>query len=252
MIESISKILGSCDSENTVLPPTELFNEGWLLRLALDWFDRNRFGQHPLSFAPEARWYSNALLPSRFLPRKRNDTNAESFTHADGIIGHFGFYEKDHGYIKLQPDSKQFVVIEAKLGSPLSKGTKNSPTFNQAARTVACIAHMIYKAEINPASIDRLAFFVIAPNVQIRKGIFKDFVSKDCIEKKVRNRIDLFQDAHDIWFDKFLLTLDHMEIGLMAWENVLMEMPRTDEVDILNEFYAKCLHYNLSRVANPM
>jgi|SRR5579859_1481181 len=68
------------------MPPTQLFNEGWMLRLVLDWFDRNREIHHPLSFTPDARWYSEALLTSRFLPQSRPDSRAESFTHADAIM----------------------------------------------------------------------------------------------------------------------------------------------------------------------
>ena len=90
MLEAISRILGRCGSVASVLPPTELFNEGWMLRLVLDWLDRNRQVEHPLSFRAGARWYSEALLPSRFLPKTRGDSRAESFTHADGILGHFG------------------------------------------------------------------------------------------------------------------------------------------------------------------
>jgi len=125
MIEPIARILDRCGSENSVLPPTELFNEGWMLRLVLDWLDRNRGIVHPLSFAPEARWYSEALLPSLFLPQSRGDIKAESFTHADGVIGHFSIASGERGDVKLLPGVKQFVVIEAKLGSTLSAGTKN-------------------------------------------------------------------------------------------------------------------------------
>ena len=55
MLEPISRILGRCGSAGSVLPPTELFNEGWMLRLVLDWFDRNRQVEHPLSFRSGAR-----------------------------------------------------------------------------------------------------------------------------------------------------------------------------------------------------
>jgi hypothetical protein len=62
------------------LPPTQLYI-GWLLRLVLDGLDRHRGIEHPLSFIPGARWYSEALLPSRSMPRSRGDKLAESFTH---------------------------------------------------------------------------------------------------------------------------------------------------------------------------
>lgn len=158
-------------SPNPVLPPTELYNEGWLLRLVLDWLDRQREIEHPLSFMPGARWYSEALLPSRFLPRTRGDRLAESFTHADGLIGHFDVDSGQRGDARLRADVQQFIVTEAKLGSKLSRGTKNAPDFDQAARNVACIAHMLSVIGVAPLKVRRLGFFVVAPLAQIESGV---------------------------------------------------------------------------------
>jgi hypothetical protein len=105
-----SDILSRCGSDSSVLPPTELFNGGWMLRLVLDWFDRDRQLEHALSFAPDARWYSEALLPSRFLPESRPDPRAESFTHADGVIGHLTVASGDRGDARLLPDAMQFCT----------------------------------------------------------------------------------------------------------------------------------------------
>jgi hypothetical protein len=55
MLRRIAELLGRCGSEGSVLPPTELYNEGWLFRLIIDWFERNRYLPHRLSFLPEAR-----------------------------------------------------------------------------------------------------------------------------------------------------------------------------------------------------
>jgi len=245
MIESIAKILGRCGSENPVLPPTQLYNEGWMLRLILDWFARNRGVEHPLTFTPEACWYSEALLPSHFPPRARGDAKAESYTHADGVIGHFTIDSGERGYAKLLPGVKQFIVAEAKLRSTLSAGIKNSPTYDQAARTVACIAQMFEITNVRPDSVDRLAFFVIAPEAQIRSGVFTDLVTKQSIEKKVRARVGAFEASGDAWFEKsFLPTLVHIEIGTLAWETILDDLPITGEIDQIREFYRLCLRYN--------
>jgi hypothetical protein len=82
-------MLNSCDTADSLFPPTELYNEGWLLRIFLDWFSTHRVDKHPLSFSEGARWFSEALLLSAFLPRSREDPLGESRTHADGVIGHF-------------------------------------------------------------------------------------------------------------------------------------------------------------------
>ena len=65
------------------------YNEGWLLRVVLDWFSRHKIPNHLLNFQVNARWFSEALLPLVFLARHRGDPLAENWTHADGVVGHF-------------------------------------------------------------------------------------------------------------------------------------------------------------------
>ena len=46
----VEKILRSCESDFPLLPPTQLYNEGWMLRLTVDWFRSLDLtsGPHPL------------------------------------------------------------------------------------------------------------------------------------------------------------------------------------------------------------
>lgn len=60
-----------------MLPPTALFNEGWMLRLVLDWASHHRSAIPELTFDNGSQWYSEALLSSRFRPRRRSDTAAK-------------------------------------------------------------------------------------------------------------------------------------------------------------------------------
>jgi hypothetical protein len=244
MLEAISRILGRCGSASSVLPPTVLFNEGWMLRLVLDWLDRNRQVEHPLSFRAGARWYSEALLPSRFLPQTRGDSRAESFTHPDGVVDHFTIAPGERGEAKLLPGVKQFVVAEEKLGSGLSARTTNAPGYDQAARNVACMAYMLGKEGIDPSAVDRLAFYVVAPDDQIKSGVFADLVFKESIEKKVKERIRSYEGAHDAWFQgTFLPTLARIELGILSWEEVLAALPNTKETELMSEFYEQCLRF---------
>ena len=119
MIDQISKLLKLCGSDNSVMPPTILYNEGWILRVILDWFSHQNIDNHPLSFSKHSRWYSEILLPSQFLPRYQKDPLAESYTHADGAIGHFTIGKKGKGDINLSPNVNQIVIIEAKMFSNL-------------------------------------------------------------------------------------------------------------------------------------
>jgi hypothetical protein len=245
MFETVTGILHRCGLPDSVLPPTELYNEGWMLRLVLDWFDRNRDINYPLAFAPNARWYSEALLPSRFLPQKRGDRRAESFTHADGIIGHFSIWPGERGEAKVLKNAKQLIVAEAKLGSSLSAGTKNAPTFDQAARNVACIANMIGIAGVSVDAFDQLGFYVLAPDAQINAGIFGDLISKESIERKVLARISAYDGTLDTWFEEtFSPALACLKLGAIAWESVLDALPINLETKQMCEFYEACLKYN--------
>ncbi|WP_298233440.1 hypothetical protein [uncultured Azohydromonas sp.] len=71
MLDSLVRILATCGTGHAVMPPTEFYNEGWMLRLVLDYVSRQDKHTSPLSFAPGAGWYSEALLPSRFLRTSR-------------------------------------------------------------------------------------------------------------------------------------------------------------------------------------
>src|SRR5262249_51109438 len=148
-------------------PATIFYNEGWLLRLVLDWLAREDLTGHPLGFAAAARWFSEALLPSQFLARVRGDQLAEGWTHADGIIGHVTIESGALANAALAKDASQLIVTEAKLFSPLSAGVTHARAFDQAARNVACIAEMLCRAGQQPARFSTLGFFVLAPTEQI-------------------------------------------------------------------------------------
>ncbi len=249
MLELIIKMLERSDLKNTVLPPTHLYNEGWMLRLVLDWFHRTQYQGYPLSFTPQAHWFSEALLPTHFPRKKRGDAKGEAYTHADGIVGHFKINAVDRGDTTLYKNAKQFVVIEAKLGSKLSADTRNAPSYDQAARTVACMAEMIAEEKIHPDTFDRLAFYVIAPELQISAGVFMNLVSRESIEQKVKARVDAYQDITDHWFERYFLpTFYHMKVDILSWETALTWMGNTVEVDQIKVFYEMCKQYNLPSI----
>jgi hypothetical protein len=219
-----------------------------MLRLVLDWFDQHRELRHELSFLPHARWFSEALLPSRFLPEERGDKRAELFTHADGVVGHFSIRPGERGEAFLLPDVTQFLVAEAKLGSGLSARTKNAPDFDQAARNVACIAHMVGTSRVDPRTIDRLGFYVLAPAGQIEAGVFGSLVTKESIHRKVAARVGQYQGAWDLWFrETFEPVLDRVQVAVLSWESVLEVLPSGAEASGIREFYALCLQFNPPR-----
>jgi len=245
MSKRVADLLLRCGSKTTVLPPTELYNEGWLLRLTLDWFERNPSVTHRFAFRPGACWYSEALLSSRFLPRSRGDQLAESFTHADGIVGHFEISPGERGEATLSVGADQLIVIEAKLGSPLSKGVKNAKDYGQAARNVACIAHMVQTAGLRPGGLSSLGFYVVAPDRQIEAGVFEDFLTKERMSSQVKTRIAQYNGVHDSWFeDSFLPTLAAIEVELLSWERNIAYIEQHDSNSGIRDFYHECLRFN--------
>lgn len=248
MIEAVSRILSQCGEPDSPLPATELYNEGWMLRLVLDWLQRHPGINHVLSPAAGARWASEVLLASRFLPTRRGDPLGEGFTHADGVVGHFDV-RPSRGDLVLRPDATQLIVIEAKLRSPLSAGTRNSPDYDQAARNVACIA------QVAP-QLQRSAFFVLAPQEQIGAGVFGELISRDSISAKVSKRCQAYEGVHDGWLaEVFEPALRLIELGLLSWEDVLAGLADGDGGSALREFYARCLEFNplrMSRNAGPV
>jgi len=254
-IERISKLLESAHTDAAVFPPTILYNEGWMLRIVLS-LQSEGIKCLPINFQPGAKWFSEALIDSPFLPRFRGAPLAEGLTHLDGAIGHFDIRPGTKTGIVLRTDSTQFVAIEAKMFSPLSKGTKNAPNYDQAARIVACIAWEISNLSRTPRRLasaeefESLGFYVIAPREQIREDVFSSQVSKSSIKRKVEHRIDAYSDDPlmrpilKVWYDdSFIPTLERIDIRCVPWETV---MDKIDETAIQN-FYTRCLKFNMPR-----
>ena len=238
-LERIAQIQGRADERDSPIRPTEVFNEGWMLRLTLDWMATEGRPDHPLSFEERARWSSEALLPSSFLARSRGDRFAEGWTNADGCVGHCD-QQPPRGDLLLRPDATQFVVIEAKMSSALSRGTKRAPDFDQAARNVACMAEVLHRASRAPDAMSSLAFFVTAPQSQIDAEIFGDLVTKRSIRGKVIERVASYSGERDEWLHEwFEPVLESVRVELLSWESLLVGAP-----EALTEFYGRCLKYN--------
>lgn len=243
----VGELLSRCGEHDSVLPPTTLFNEGWMLRLILDWAAHHRSSLRALSFADGSRWYLEALLPSRFRPRRRGDPAGEGFTHADGVIGHFQLRPGGRGDIELLPGARQLTVVEAKMASGLSVGTKRAPAFDQAARNVACVANLLSIAGIDPGSMTHLGFVLLAPAARIDEGAFMDALDDAAICDAVNHRAAGYDAEAVDWCERwFAQAAQHVSITAVSWESVLADIAAEDAVsgEQLRAFYAECLRYN--------
>ncbi len=248
VIQRMAELLSKAESHDRVFPATDLYNEGWMLRLVIDWFSRNSQVECDIRFLKGSRWYSEALLPSAFFARQRGDKLAESWTHADGVIGHFEIGKNADGDLTLSPDATQLVVTEAKMFSKLSAGVTNAKYYNQAARNVACMAEIASRAGIAPASFEDIAFYVIAPKVRIDEGVFSTEMTKEDIRVTVQRRVFEYDDqARREWFEEwFMPTLEAIGLRCITWEELLAVVLENDEVEgkELGDFYEKCLEFN--------
>lgn len=245
----ILDILTTVVGEAPQLPPTIIFNEGWMLRLTLDALSSSGLSGFPLAFEPGATWFSEALLPSAFKPRSRADKLSESYTHADGAIGNIDVAKTGNAYLALKPPATQFIVTEAKMFSALSSGVKNAPFFNQAARNVACMAEVLRRAQASPDQFVSIGFYVIAPRVAIEAEVFSPFMTLEHVEKTVTERVAGYGGELSGWLENaFRPLLRRLDLRCISWEELLKTIhdkgsARTD----LNAFYANCLKFNQPR-----
>jgi hypothetical protein len=252
-LDRIAEMLRGCDGDSNVFPPTILYNEGWLLRLILDWFSTHRVQNHPLSFSESARWFSEALLPSAFLPRSRQDPLGEAYTHADGVIGHFEIGSRGRGDLRLLKDANHFVVLEAKMFSRLSPGVSHARYFDQAARNVACMAEVLKAREKPVEGYSRLGFYVLAPSEQLKKeSSFRECTSIESIRDKVESRVEEYENLEEggekrAWFENwFRHLIDRIEIKCLSWEDILPFIVKQDKEsgEAIQAFYGRCLQHN--------
>jgi len=249
VMKRIQAMLQSCATDSPPFPPTILYNESWLLRLVLDWFATHYVPKHPLAFPEKAQWFSEALLPSTFLAqhtRHTRDPLAESRTHADGTIGHFIIGHVGKADLWLQSRAKHLVVLEAKFFSRLSAGITNARYFDQAARTVACIAEILRRADRHPSNLSHLGFYVLAPWSQIVEGVFAKSMNHDSMRRKVEQRVKEYGGVKDEWYtDWFEPTLRHIEVGTMSWEDLIETISEHDlsSAVSIEEFYQQCVKF---------
>jgi hypothetical protein len=233
-----------------------LFGEQWLLRVIIDWFEAHGGDRYPMSLAAGARWFSEAWLPSAFLPRHRGDHLGESRTHADAALGHFRIGDPGVSGLTLEADARQFVVVEAKLFNRLSAGVKNAPFFDQAARSVACMAEVLRRSDRRPDAVNDLAFLILAPQNRIDDGVFARDTAIESIRAKTRRRVAQYPGERDAWLtDWFEPTLDRLEVRSLSWEDVIETIAFHDPImgQAIDTFYGKCLHFNrpAQRAAYP-
>ena len=244
--EYIYKMLEAAAGGQPNFPPTLLYNEGWLGRLVMQWFSAHPVPDHPLHFPPGAKWFSEALLPSAFRPRRRGDPLGESRTHADGVIGHFRIGEVGKADLSLAPEGTQLVVVEAKLMAPLAAGVGRVPDYDQAARNVACLVELLSRAKRSAAEMRALRFCVLAPAGKIRINNFEQLMTAESIGAKVAARVSAYGGDKDDWYhDWFKPSLEFIKLSVISWEEIITTISGQDAAfgQELSDFYQLALRF---------
>jgi len=240
LVESLLALSAVCDGH---WPATLAYSEGWLLRVILDWFCKHGSRDHLLTPLQDADWFSEALLTSPFPPRCRGDAHGEGFTHVDGTIGHMRIGFAGKADVRLLPDARQFVCVEAKIGSPLAKGTTHAPDYDQVARTVGCMAETLMQSGCRPESLSSLALLVIAPRDWLSRRE-REYLEKAHVSRHVRKRARSYGMTDGDWVDKwFEPALHRMVLDSLTWEGLIAHVTGSSPQDgeSLAGYYARCL-----------
>jgi hypothetical protein len=252
-LELITNLIQQFDHENPNFRPTEIYNENWLLKAFLSQLSEVNIPKSSISFSKGAHWYSEAMLPTAFQAKYRGDKLAESRTNADGVIGHFTIGETGKADLKLNNNATQFVVVEAKIDSRLSSGVTHAKNFDQAARSIACMAEVLRRGKIHPSNLDKLAFIVLAPQAKIESGTFDVELEKDGLSQKIEDRVSMYkeraeyEEEYENWLEKWAKpTLEEISIQAISWEDAIRRINNEEpnEAATLKEFYERCLKYN--------
>ena len=226
-----------------LFPETDIFNEGWLLRLVLsEWLTGSGgSGFEFLPFPEGVRAYSEGQLYTPFKARFRADKLAESNTRVDGIVGDFSIEDTKSGIV-LAPDLRFIAVFEAKLYARIAPGVTNAPWYDQVSRTAACLINSTLDAK--PAgSYDA---YPVVLYVEDKGRINPDLYTPDHVEKQIARRVQGFLKTGEPgsaveqfargWRDAF----NNLRIHFHTWEEVLTDIGN----EKLDDFYEKCKAFN--------
>lgn len=245
---NVDTLANRCDSEpkndgGKFMCPTDVYNEGWMLKLTLAFLigmpdDANLSDNlQRIRMAAKAGWMAEGRLHPAF--------EHEQCTHADAVLGDIEVDKDKKWCATLKEDATNFVVIEAKLGSDLSKGTKNAKDFDQAARTVACMAYEMAKKGNQDVSA---SYYLLLPEKDEKKNL--DMV-KGAPNKAKNEAVSpgngnhRFRDDPKISIDKFCNSFDSITCKMLTWEDIVKELLKEGskkEANSLKNFYNMAQH----------
>jgi hypothetical protein len=255
--------LSDCFSlDDKKIPMTDIFNEGWMLRVCLDWYSQqeNTSEQKLFTFTPTSIWASEAMLSSPFKRRiKSGDKLAEGTTNADGVLGDLVLSKNSKWDLSLQNKPEIFYILEAKMNSKLASGVSNVDNYNQSTRNIACMIRLLINENISLDSNIDLGFYVLAPNS--KSSIFEEPLSLNFIKKELENRLFKYEEFANLssilWkendYNEFLsfkntykMWIEKIDVKFISWETIIDDIKLSDTLYAvqLENYYKRCLEEN--------
>jgi len=216
--------------------PTEIYNEGWMVRLLVKKSIEKQLKINPIDFAVINNWTSEALISSPFnkAPEKK-----EGYTHVDIALGDFSVDFAKSGEIIINNNAGIFGVIEAKMKSNLGKGTTNVENYNQASRNVVCIAK-------NTLGMNCNSFFVVvAPEKYLKKNKIEEQIKRDKVKEQVESRFSIYDEEFQTRENKnnIIEKIDDIDIRAITYEEWINAFDNLEKKD-LRDFYEEAKKWN--------
>ncbi len=238
---AVLEIINTIETSKANINPTIIYNEGWMTRLLVYYSIQEQIKIKEIDFSLINHWTSEALISSPFVKASKL---REGYTHADIALGDFNVKYENRGEIIVCPKASQFGIIEAKMKSPLSKGTTHAKDYNQASRNITCIAHN--------TSLDCNTFFYVAlPECKLPKknragSTIAKIIDKEEIKRQIKKRLSPFvlNEIAEINENDILLKVEKCEVGLITYEEWIEKFTDTKIKETLNDFYSNCIKWN--------
>jgi len=240
-MNSILQIIKSINLSNPNINPTEIYNEGWMTRLFVYFSIQDKLTIKNIDFSEIKNWCSEAVISSPFQPRMRGDKLGEGFTHADMTIGDFKVDFNTSGEIILDKSAEKFGIIEAKMGSNLSQGTKNAPNYNQASRNLACIAEKTLES-----NSCKTFFGIVAPKTQLKLHKLDEQIDKEFMLLQITKRFEMYPEEFRLKkrMNEILEKAKKTEVWVMSYEEWLDSFTKNETIKELSDFYEKAKKWN--------